>query len=87
VLLVYTHFFGWLFIGLQLLVVAVPEFRRHRRSYFTALGIAGVAYLPYAFIFAQRLGQSVSHGTWLAKPEPEELYNMIWRWSNAPVLA
>ncbi|MBL7950107.1 MAG: glycosyltransferase family 39 protein [Flavobacteriales bacterium] len=87
VLLVYTHFFGWLLLGVQLLVVHLPEFRSHRRRYFTAVGAAAVAYVPYAFIFARRLGQSVTQGTWLSAPTPEELYNMVWRWSNAPVLA
>ena len=87
VLLVYTHFFGWLLIGVQLLVVLLPELRTRRKTYFTALGLTVIAYIPYAFVFAQRLGQSVAQGTWLTPPVPEELYNMIWRWSNAPVLA
>lgn len=87
VLLVYTHFFGWLCIGIQLLVVLLPSFRAQRKAFIIALTIAVASYLPYAVVFVQRLGQSVGHGTWLTPPAPEELYNMIWRWSNAPVLA
>jgi hypothetical protein len=43
-------------------------------------------FLPYGLIFAERLSQSVGQGTWLTPPVPEELYNMVWRWSNVPVL-
>jgi uncharacterized membrane protein len=87
ILLVYTHFFGWLVLGLLGSLTLLPELRSRRRSLFTALGITVVAFLPYSMLFAQRLGQSVSEGTWLTPPVPEELYNMVWRWSNAPVLA
>ncbi len=86
--LVYTHFFGWLAIGIQFLVVmSVPEQRARRKTFFRSLVVVLIAYVPYAIVFAQRLGQSVSEGTWLTAPVPEELYNMIWRWSNAPMLA
>ncbi len=88
VVLLYTHFFGWLSIGLQFLcVLLLPELRHLRRNYLIGLGITCAWYLPYAAIFLSRLGASVSRGTWLDAPVPEELYNMVWRWSNAPVLA
>lgn len=88
VLLVYTHFFGWPALGIQVLtVLLIPELRGRRKEVFRSLAVVLIAYVPYALVFAQRLGQSVSDGTWLTSPEPEELYNMIWRWSNAPVLA
>ncbi len=87
VLLVYTHFFGWFVIGLQGLCMVLPELRTKWRTYLIALGIAVASYLPYAAIFLSRMGHSMQAGTWLDPPVPEELYNMIWRWSNAPVLA
>lgn len=88
VVLVYTHFFGWLAVGLQLLcVLLLPELRHLRRNFLIGLGMTLVWYLPYATIFMGRLGTSVSQGTWVETPVLEELYNMIWRWSNAPVLA
>ena len=46
-----------------------------------------LAYLPYLVILQQRIGTSLNDGTWLTAPHPEEIYNMIWRWSNVPVLA
>ena len=86
--LVYTHFFGWLAIGVQALcVLALPELRPLRRNFLLGVGITLMWFSPYLVIFIRRLGTSVSQGTWLEAPVPEELYNMIWRWSNAPVVA
>lgn len=87
-LLVYAHFFGWLAIGVQFLcVLALPELRHMRRNFLIGAGLTLLCFSPYLIIFLSRLGTSVSQGTWLEAPVPEELYNMIWRWSNAPVLA
>lgn len=86
--LVYTHFFGWFAVGLQgLLVLLVPDLRALRHGLLRSALITAGCYLPYATIFLARLGTSVSQGTWVEPPVPEELYNMVWRWSNAPVLA
>ncbi|HQV76267.1 MAG TPA: hypothetical protein PLE78_12310 [Flavobacteriales bacterium] len=85
--MVFTHYFGWLMVGLQFLFVLLPAFHKARRPVLIAMGITALSYVPYATIFLTRLGTSVSAGTWLTAPEPEELYNMVWRWSNAPVLA
>jgi mannosyltransferase len=87
VLLVYTHFFGWLVVGLQgLLVFVLPELRGLRRGFVWGAALTAAWFLPYAAIFIGRMAQSVDEGTWLTAPTPEELYNMVWRWSNAPVL-
>lgn len=86
--MVYTHFFGWLLLGVALLcTLLVKDLRPARRTFLISLAIIAVLYLPYAAIFLGRLGTSVEQGTWLTAPEPEELYNMIWRWSNAPVIS
>ncbi|MBK7270073.1 MAG: glycosyltransferase family 39 protein [Flavobacteriales bacterium] len=86
--MVYTHFFGWTMLGVQALcVLLIRDLRTARRGWLLATGATLLAYAPYAVVFAQRLATSVSEGTWLTAPEPEELYNMIWRWSNAPVIA
>ena len=87
VLLVYTHFFGSLAIGVQFLcVLLLPELRHLRRNFLIGMGLTAACYLPYATIFLSRLANSVSQGTWVEPPVLEELYNMLWRWSNAPVL-
>jgi len=86
-LLIYTHFFGWLAIGLQgLCLFALPELRHLRRNFLFGCWITLAWFSPYLVIFWKRLGTSVTHGTWLEAPVPEELYNMLWRWSNAPVV-
>jgi mannosyltransferase len=88
ILMVYTHFFGWLVVGLQVLfVLLLPAFRPVWRSFLKVLAATALAFLPYAWIFAQRAQTSIASGTWLERPVPEEIYNMIWRWSNAPVIA
>lgn len=85
--LVYTHFFGWLVIGLEfLLVFTLPELRPLRRNFNVGVGITVLLFAPYLRLFFHRMGQSVGHGTWLEPPVPEEVYNMVWRWSNQPVL-
>jgi hypothetical protein len=88
ILMVYTHFFGWLVVGLQVLfVLLLPAFRPVWRNFLKVLAASAMAFLPYAWIFAQRAQTSIASGTWLERPVPEEIYNMIWRWSNAPVIA
>lgn len=87
-LLVYTHFFGWLMIGLQyLMALAWPAARARWRILLASLLFALVAFSPYLLVFALRARTSIAEGTWLAPPAWEEPYNMVWRWSNAPVLA
>jgi mannosyltransferase len=88
VALVYTHFFGWLAVGLQgLCVLLVPAWRKAWRPWLVALGLLVVSYLPYAGLLVLRASESISEGTWLQAPAPDEIYNMVWRWSNAPVIA
>ena len=87
-LMVYTHFFGWLAIAVQgACVLAIPELRPVRRVFIRAAVVVLIGFSPYGLIFLGRMGQSVAHGTWVPPPVPEELYNMLWRWSNAPVIA
>ncbi len=88
VLLVYTHFFGWLAIGMQLVCAGVcTGWRPLWRSTLIAAGIALLGYLPYVPIFLGRTGKSVVDGTWVTTPTWEEPYNMLWRWSNQPMIA
>lgn len=86
--MVYTHFMGWAAIGIQFLcTLVVPEWRNaHKRWLLAAAGTVAL-FLPYGWLFAQRVGSSVAHGTWLTAPAWDEPYNMLWRWSNMPVLA
>jgi uncharacterized membrane protein len=85
--LVWTHFFGWLVIGLCLLCsLVLPELRAARRRTFLATCIAAVAFLPYAYIFFSRAGESIAQGTWVGPQGIDEIWHMIRRWSNQPVV-
>lgn len=86
--MVYTHYFGWLMVGVQaLMVFLVPGLRAWRGSFAVSVLIAAVLFGPMAAVFLKRAATSLAAGTWLTHPVPEELYNQIWKWSNAPVLA
>lgn len=88
VLLVYTHFLGWLVVGLQLLLILpFASFRPKLKAWAGMFALLLLAYLPYASIFLQRAESSIAKGTWLITPPLEEVYNMLWRWSNAPMIA
>lgn len=85
--MVWTHFFGWLVIALiGACVLALPELRDHRRQVLWAAVIAGVAFLPYGFIFFRRAGESIAQGTWVKPHGAEEIWHMVRRWSNQPVV-
>lgn len=85
--LVYTHFMGWAAIGIQFLcTLLVPEWRAAHKRWLMATGVAMVLFLPYGWLFVQRVSASVAQGTWLTAPAWDEPYSMLWRWSNAPVI-
>jgi uncharacterized membrane protein len=87
VLMVYTHFFGWLVIGLLgLCVFAVREWHAARRMWCFSAIAALLAYAPYGFIFLQRAAQSIAHGTWVEPHGADEIWHMVRRWTNQPVV-
>lgn len=88
VLATWTHYFGWLFLGLELLLVfTVPLLRGVRVKMLAAALLTLLASLPWAGVLLSRAGSSLSQGTWLAAPGWEEPYNMVVRWANAPLVA
>lgn len=88
VLLPYAHFFGWLVIGIQVCTLLFKQVREGiLLKYAISIGIVLLAYAPYVPILWSRTSASVGQGTWLEASNVEGLYNMIWDWSNAPVMA
>lgn len=90
VLLLYAHYFGafvWLLEGI---IIAI-YFIKNRNVLFTFINaciIGLLLYLPHVFILFQRFTESAQKGTWLKIPSGlESLYNMIWSFTNAPVVA
>lgn len=88
VLATWAHYFGWLVVGLELLLAfAVPRLRPVRMKMIVAALLTGLCSLPLLGILGARAAASLSHGTWVPPPAWEEPYNMLLRWSNAPVVA
>lgn len=84
----WSHYFGWLVVGLGLvLAFSVPSLRSARVKVLAALVATILLNLPLLGILGNRAGTSLAQGTWLAPPTWEEPYNMLLRWSNAPVVA
>lgn len=76
VLLLYSHYTSFYLIFAQALgaLVFVP-FKDWKKP-IVAFLVVGVCYLPYLFVFLQRLGE-VSSGTWVPRPGWGEIYGNI----------
>ncbi len=86
--MVYTHFLGWLMIGVLVLsTFALPALHSVRPRLIAAVLFAAALFAPYAIMIGAQASKTIAEGTWLPAPSWEEPYNMIWRWSNAPVIA
>lgn len=86
-LLLYAHYFG-LFVLFVQAIVLVLFYRKKLRSFFWSYLVVIALYLPQMYTMVLRINHSVGQGTWLEPPEGiESLYNMIWAFSNAPVVA
>ncbi|MBL0046014.1 MAG: glycosyltransferase family 39 protein [Flavobacteriales bacterium] len=85
--LVYTHFFGWLVIGLLgICVFVLRELRPAKSTWIIAAILALVSYLPYGIVFFHRASESIVAGTWVRSHHAEEIWHMVRRWSNQPVV-
>lgn len=88
VLATWAHYFGWLMVGLEVVMVfTVPMLRNVRVKMLAAAALTGIFSFPLLGILFSRAGSSLGHGTWVDVPSWEEPYNMVMRWSNAPVVA
>jgi hypothetical protein len=86
VILIYSHFFGFFILGIQLLsCLFFRDKRKATRVFLQTLGISLIFYLPYFPVFFSRFFAS-SFGTWVPPPVLSDLYTMIWRFSNVPVV-
>lgn len=85
-LLIYAHYFGFFVLFTQLVVLIFYYLGNRWRFLLSYLAIT-VLYLPQIFVMAERMHHSVAQGTWLEAPEGiESLYNMLWSFSNEPVV-
>ena len=88
VLLVYSHFFGFFVLGVQLcLVLVIGDIRKAIfRNYFLIVLAVLLAFAPYLPLMISRFGVAADQGTWISRPVISDLYTMVWRYLNAPVV-
>jgi mannosyltransferase len=87
-LLVYSHFFGFFIFLIQgISVLTIPEYRKTILKYYAqSVAISCIAYIPYFPVFFSRFFRSAVGGTWVEPPVVSDLYTMVWRYLNAPVV-
>jgi len=86
VLLIYSHFFGFFVIGIQLLsCLFFPDTWKATKVCLQAQVATLFFYLPYFPVFFSRFFAS-SGGTWVPPPVFSDMYTMVWRFSNVPVV-
>ncbi len=85
--LVYAHFFGFFMILIQMLGVIMIKVLRGNilKMTFLSAGLTLVGFMPYLGIGLSRFTSSAG-GTWVQKPVFSDLYTMLWRYCNAPVV-
>lgn len=89
ILLIYAHYFGFIVLFIQtFLVIITSKYRKpiwQKYSYYVLAMV--ILYLPLLVNLFLRLSSSVSSKGWLAPPSSiEALYDMLWRFSNKPVV-
>jgi mannosyltransferase len=90
VLSIYAHYFGFFIWFIQFLIVIAYHLKNKHmvRWYFFIHALGIILYSPQIITLYQRFSESSSKGTWLKAPiGVESLYNMIWSFSNAPIVS
>lgn len=87
VLLVYSHYFGFIIWFVEFVGILIFS-RKHWKSVFVLFVIALIFYLPQLFNLVHQFLFSAKGGTWVKEPNGiESIYNMFWLFSNMPVVA
>ncbi|MCB0736266.1 MAG: glycosyltransferase family 39 protein [Bacteroidetes bacterium] len=85
-ILLYTHYFGAFVVVVQVLYVL-----GWKRSHFKWLVISGlisiVIYLPQVYMTLNRVVAKVESGHWLAEPGIGNLFNLLKKFTNSPVIS
>ncbi len=88
-LLMYAHYFGFFVLLAQLVFLGIqrPILLRVWKKVLIGFGITCLLYVPNIPVLIHRFMES-SGGTWVQPPAGlESIYNMLWVFSNAPVVA
>lgn len=90
ILILYAHYFGAFVLFLESIIVLLFYVKNRNVFFyfFKMMLFVIIGYAPQLIILSQRFVTSATNGTWLKPPSGlESIYNMIWSFSNAPVVA
>lgn len=87
VLLLYSHFFGIVFVFFQLLVLLCLKQLRETllKQTLWCCFVLILLFSPYIPILLQRFISTTGNTPWIQPPLWSDLYTMFWRFSNTPV--
>ena len=86
ILLCYSHFFGFIIIFVEvLIVILIPQLRIYFLKILISVLIIIGSFIWYIPILIERFKIS-SGGTWVPKTEITDIYSILWSFSNKPVL-
>ena len=87
ILLCYLHFFGFVILFAEaLLCLLISQYRVHFKIIFLSISAVLLSFSWYIPIILDRF-KATSHGNWIPEPLMSDLYTMIWRFSNVPIIA
>ncbi len=89
VIMIYSYYFGFIVIGLQLLTVLTDRNQRtlNYRNWLVYIAALTIFSLPIIGILFARFIDTANTGTWVTPPSGvTDIYNMLWQFSNAPVV-
>lgn len=87
VLLLYSHFFGIVFVFFQLIaVLSLKQLRESllKQTLWCCFALI-LLFSPYISILIQRFISTTGNTPWIQPPLWSDLYTMFWRFSNTPV--
>ena len=90
VLLIYTHYFGIIVLGIEITFILFnPHLRQLLlRKMLFVFGIIAICYLPMLYTMFIRFTDSVTNGTWIQAPDGfNSLFGMVKTFTNMPVVA
>lgn len=87
ILLCYSHFFGFVIVLTELFIAFLLfPFQKVFWRNFLSVALIFISYLWYIPTVFERYEAS-TQGNWIPSPLISDLYTMIWRFSNMPVIA
>lgn len=89
-LIIYFHYFGFfiLFIQFVFLIFNKAIMVNYWKQFLLIIGIIMLLYIPNLIVFFHRFMESSGQGTWMKPPDGiDDIYNMIWKFTNAPIVA